>query len=81
MTDTVKSLAGGFIASILVISFSWIIWTWFVFEYAMTVLTTLGYNLYPIQHEFYWLLVGIFLLWGIQSSTRVYHYARRGDKV
>jgi len=80
MTDTVKSLAGGAVASILVISCSWIIWTWFVFEYSMTVLTTLGYNLYLVQHEFYWVLVGIFLLWGIQGGTRVYHYARRGDK-
>jgi len=81
MSDKLISALGATVASILVISSSWIIWTWFVFEYAITVLTTLGYNLYPAQHEFYWLLVGIFLLWGIQSGTRVYHYSRRGEKV
>ena len=75
-----ESLGVGILAGVLIIFITWSIWTYWVFKNIMIVLPYFGYDLEPIQHEFYWLFVGIWFLWSIHTADRVYHYARRGDK-
>jgi len=79
--NKVESLGTGFLAGLVVMFVIWTIWTSFVFEYLMIVLKEWGHDMTAVEHEFYWMMVGLWLIWGIHSATRVYHYARRGDKV
>jgi len=76
-----ESSGVGALAGVLTMVLSWVIWTWYIFEYFMIVADHLRYSLYGVEHEVYWLAVGFFLLWGMRTASNIYHYARRGDKV
>jgi len=51
----------------------WAIWTWVAFDLFLTVAHELGYNLYAVSHEVYWLMFVIIWLWAIRATSSSYN--------
>jgi hypothetical protein len=76
-----ESALTGFFAGCVIMFVTWMLWSFWIFENLMAVLPHFSYDLTPVKNEFYWLGIGIYLLWSAKAATRLYHYSRRGEKV
>jgi len=72
-----EALGFGTIAAVTSIAFYYIILYFFVFENFLIVTKHVGYDMYSIESELWWLFFGFGLILGLNAVTKSYKWARR----
>ena len=72
-----EALGFGAIAGVASILLYYVILYYFVFENFLIVAKHVGYDLYAIETESWWLFFGFGLVLGLRAITKSYKWARR----
>lgn len=74
-----ESILGAILGAFGTIVVSWVILYSIVFENVLVVAEQIGYDLYPVESQLWWLFVGCILLTGIRAVTKIQKYLRRNN--
>ena len=72
-----EALGFGAIASFTSIAWYYVILYFFVFENFLIATKHVGYDLYPVETELWWLFFGFGLILALRAVTKTYRWARR----
>ena len=72
-----EALGFGAIAGFASIGLYYAILYFFVFENFLIIIKQLGYNMYTVESELWWLFFGFGMILGLRAVTKSYKWARR----
>lgn len=74
-----EAVLGGVLTSVLITLVAWTIIYFLIFDNVLIVADQLGYNLYPVESQLWWLFVGWILLVAVRGAIKTQKYLRRDN--